>query len=136
MPPQRIFFATHVFKISKFLGQHLSHLFPPLHRRTDKLTALVMAAVDLSDYDIDQLLSSAELSVASKQAQAVALNGNGNGNSSLTPATKPSPSTMVVGKAVKDVRDKPETLRVPRLKSDKKVRAHLHFPSASHMTKS
>lgn len=86
-----------------------------------------MAAVDLSDHDIDQLLSSAELSLASKQAdQAVSLNGNGNGNSSLTPATKPSPSTMLVGKAVKDVREKSETLRVPRLKSDKKVRTRAY----------
>lgn len=85
-----------------------------------------MAAVDLSDHDIDQLLSSAELSLASKQAdQAVALNGK---QQSLTLAPKaPPPSTMLVGKAGKETGDKPElALRVPQLKSDKKVRARAH----------
>lgn len=84
-----------------------------------------MAAVDLSDHDIDQLLSSAELSLASKPAdQAVAVNGQ------QQPDTRPRSTITpkaLVGKAGKETEAKPElALRVPQLKS-KKVRAHIHF---------
>ncbi|KAK7717302.1 dTDP-fucopyranose mutase [Diaporthe eres] len=79
-----------------------------------------MAAVDLSDHDIDQLLSSAELSLASKPAdQAVAVNGQ------QQPDTRPRSTftpKALVGKAGKETEAKPElALRVPQLKSKKSV---------------
>lgn len=95
-----------------------------------------MAAVDLSDNDIDRLLSSAELSLASKPAdQTAVLNGK------QQPDTRPRSTitpTALVGKAGKENGDrKPElALRVPQLKSEKKVRARIHFPSATPMRKS
>lgn len=95
-----------------------------------------MAAVDLSDHDIDQLLSSAELSLAGKPAdQSVAVKGN----QQPTQAPKIPPPTALVGKAGKETGKKqPElALRVPQLKSkDKKVGADTHFPPASPMRKS
>lgn len=96
-----------------------------------------MAAVDLSDHDIDQLLSSAELSLASKPTdQAVATKDS---QQSLTLAPKAPAATRLVGKAGKETGNKqPElALRVPQLKSkDKKVRESVHLPSTSPMRKS
>lgn len=86
-----------------------------------------MAAVDLSDHDIDQLLSSAELSLAGKTAdQSVALKGTQ--QVTLAPKTTSTP-TAIVGKAGKETGKKPElALRTPQLRSkDKKVRAHPIF---------
>lgn len=77
----------------------------------------------MSDHDIDQLLSSAELSLAGKPAdQAVAVKSK---QQSLTLAPKaPSSPPVLVAKAGKET-GKPElALRVPQLKSKgKKVRA-------------
>lgn len=81
-----------------------------------------MAAVDLSDHDIEQLLSSAELSLASKPAdQTVAV-----GKESLTLAPEANTPTALVGKVGKETGGrKPElALRVPQLKSNKKVSTH------------
>ncbi|KAJ0116418.1 rrna-processing protein fcf2 [Diaporthe amygdali] len=81
-----------------------------------------MAVVDLSDHDIDQLLSSAELSLASKPTdQAVATKDS---QQSLTLAPKAPAATGLVGKVGKEAGNKqPElALRVPQLKSkDKKA---------------
>lgn len=95
-----------------------------------------MAAVDLSDHDIERLLSSAELSLASKPAdETVTVSGK------QQPDARPRSTitaTALAGKAGKETGDrKPElALRVPQPKSDKKVRAHVHFPSATPMIKS
>lgn len=81
-----------------------------------------MAAVDLSDHDIDQLLISAELSLAGKQQaeHAVAVKGQ-----HLTLAPKPpSPPTALAGKTGQKLETPELALRTPRIKSrDKKVRA-------------
>lgn len=90
-----------------------------------------MTTVDLSDHDIDQLLSSAELSLASRQAgQSVAVNDK---PKDLTIAPRRSPSTASVPKVGKETGVKHElALRVPQPKSkDKKVRAIIH--SHSHL---
>lgn len=110
-------------------------LFPPPSNGQN--TALIMAAVDLSDHDIDQLLSSAELSLAKPADQAVA---EGEQHLTFVPKT-PSLSTALVGKAGetgKSVTGKPElALRVPQLKTKgKKVRAGIHIPCPTPMRKS
>jgi hypothetical protein len=92
-----------------------------------------MAAIDLSDHDIDQLLSSAELSLAGKPADQSVRQAR-----ALTAPKTPSPSTALVGKAIQDTTGKKEplALRVPQLKSkDKKVRADINFPPAFLMRK-
>lgn len=85
-----------------------------------------MAAVDLSDHDIDQLLSSAELSLAGQTAdQSVALKGTQ--QVTLGPKTTATP-TALVGKAGKERKQPELALRTPQLKSkDKKVRARPSF---------
>lgn len=94
-----------------------------------------MAAVDLSEHDIDQLLSSAELSLAGKQQadQAVAVKGQQH----LTLAPKPpSPPTALADKAGKKLETPELSLRVPRIRSrDKKVRAPIRPQPASPMRK-
>lgn len=100
-----------------------------------------MAAVDLSENDIDQLLSSAELSLASRQSdRAVAVNSKPdavNNKANLTLAVKaPSPPTTSVGKPLTGNKHD-LTLRVPQLKSKgKKVHPHIHFPPICPMMKS
>lgn len=95
-----------------------------------------MAAVDLSDHDIDQLLSSAELSLAVKTAdQSVALKGTQ--QVTLAPKTTATATAMVkTGKRL----EQPElALRTPQLSKDKKVRTHhisTYFLPASPMRKS
>lgn len=91
---------------------------------------MLTMTTDLSDHDIDQLLSSAELSLASKQAGQSVVNGK---PKDLTIAPRPSPSTALVPKVGKETGVKHElALRVPQLKSkDKKVRAITH--SHSHL---
>lgn len=88
-----------------------------------------MTTVDLSDHDIDQLLSSAELSLAKQAAQSVAVNDK---PKDLTIAPRRS-STASLPKVGKETGVKHElALRVPQPKSkDKKVRAITH--SHSHL---
>lgn len=119
------FFSTPSSKFRNSRRQILSIFSLSFTVETGKLTALIMTTV-LSDHDIDQLLSSAELSMASKAGQSVAVNTQ---PKDLTIASRPPPSTALVPK----VKEKHElALRVPQLKSkDKKVRAitqsHLHL---------
>ncbi|POS81435.1 rRNA-processing protein FCF2 [Diaporthe helianthi] len=78
-----------------------------------------MTAVDLSENDIDQLLSSAELALASKPAdQSVPVS---NINMTLAPKASSSSSTALVSNG-KDSTEKQEllSLRVPRVKSNDK----------------
>jgi hypothetical protein len=95
-----------------------------------------MAAADLSEQDIDQLLSSAELSLAGKKAdQPVAPKGK---QQTLVPKT-PLSSTSLAGKATQESHKKVAelSLRVPQIRSTgKKVRAIPHFRSVCSMRKS
>lgn len=95
-----------------------------------------MTAVDLTESEIDQLLSSAELALASKPADQSAVAGQQQ-TKTLAPKAS-SPSTALVTNN-KDTHGKtPEvSLRVPHIRSkEKKVRAAPNFQPSSPMRKS